>query len=622
MQHRKIVKILLLLSGYILLCSFNTDSASIEKAVVKYFYTRPDSMLQVIDKAEKNKILPSVRADYLRAMLYDARDMRTMKETCLRRILSSEEASADSRLYLGTLAMLVETLRHQGRYNECIPLSINGIEMARNCGDRINEYSLLCDMSEVSFNLGKNEEGYEYLYEVIRKGTSSDNVRELPYLSYAYGLLISNLISHDRYEEALEAANDREALLKKMADMPGSPMGYIELQKAYLYAKMAFIYQSMGQTAKAEEEYRKFMQTDYSRKVESGYNSIPYLSKAGRNREALQKIAAIHTIWENADTVNTQYRSLLEYEAENQGALGNYRLMSDLYKRSLVLADSINARLNKSRAQELSTIFNLNEKEAKIKDEQARAERNFLLFSGLAVIVFLLAIIMIVVYRNYLRVRQRNQIATRQIDELLQQRDELRRIYAENRNIKESIKENTEGSADEEVPAETASESVSASVSEPESESVTASVSASVSSSESESSSESASESESSSESASESASESGLSYETFLRMEQIIMERQLFLNPRLNRDDLLRIAGINKNDFGTLIQNHAGASNLNNYLNRLRVEYSVRLIKENKNYSIEAIAREAGFNSRATFYRAFYKQFGMTPTEYISTLD
>lgn len=618
MQHRKIVKILLLLSGYILLCSFNTDSASIEKAVIKYFYTRPDSMLQVIDKAEKNKILPSVRADYLRAMLYDARDMRTMKETCLRRILSSEEASADSRLYLGTLAMLVETLRHQGRYNECIPLSINGIEMARNCGDRINEYSLLCDMSEVSFNLGKNEEGYEYLYEVIRKGTSSDNVRELPYLSYAYGLLISNLISHDRYEEALEAANDREALLKKMADMPGSPMGYIELQKAYLYAKMAFIYQSMGQTAKAEEEYRKFMQTDYSRKVESGYNSIPYLSKAGRNREALQKIAAIHTIWENADTVNTQYRSLLEYEAENQGALGNYRLMSDLYKRSLVLADSINARLNKSRAQELSTIFNLNEKEAKIKDEQARAERNFLLFSGLAVIVFLLAIIMIVVYRNYLRVRQRNQIATRQIDELLQQRDELRRIYAENRNIKESIKENTEGCADEEVPAETASESVSASVSEPESESVTASVSASVSSSESESSSESASESESSSESASE----SGLSYETFLRMEQIIMERQLFLNPRLNRDDLLRIAGINKNDFGTLIQNHAGASNLNNYLNRLRVEYSVRHIKENKNYSIEAIAREAGFNSRATFYRAFYKQFGMTPTEYISTLD
>lgn len=607
MKPYKILVSIPLLFGNILLCSFNTDSASIEKAAVKYFYTRPDSMLQVIGEAEKNKILPSVRADYLRAMLYDARDMRTMKETCLRRILSSKEASADSKLYIGTLAMLVETLMHQGRYNECIPLSIKGIEMARNCGYRINEYSLLCAMSNVSFNLGRNEDGYEYIYEVIRKGTSTDNVRELPYVSYAYGLLISNLISDNRYEEALEAANDREALLKRMAEIPGSPTGYIELQKAYLYAKMADIYQSMGQTAKAEEEYRKFMQTDYSRKVESGYNTIPYLSKAGRNREALQKIAAIHTIWENADTVNTQYRSLLEYEAENQGALGNYRLMSDLYKRSLVLADSINARLNKSRAQELSTIFNLNEKEAKLKDEQARAERNFLLFSGLAVIVFLLAVIMIVVYRNYLRVRQRNHIATRQIDELLQQRDELRRIYAENRNIKESIKENikesTEGSANKETLAGTASESASAS------ESVTASASASVSSSESAS-------------SESESASESGLSYETFLRMEQIIMERQLFLNPRLNRDDLLRIAGINKNDFGTLIQNHAGASNLNNYLNRLRVEYSVRLIKENKNFSIEAISREAGFNSRATFYRAFYKQFGMTPTEYISTLD
>ena len=74
-------------------------------------------------------------------------------------------------------------------------------------------------------------------------------------------------------------------------------------------------------------------------------------------------------------------------------------------------------------------------------------------------------------------------------------------------------------------------------------------------------------------------------------------------------------------NALSYLLKRYAGVSNVNSYLNRLRVEYSVKLIKEKNNFSIEAIAEEAGFNSRSTFYRAFYKQFGMTPTEYIETL-
>lgn len=99
-----------------------------------------------------------------------------------------------------------------------------------------------------------------------------------------------------------------------------------------------------------------------------------------------------------------------------------------------------------------------------------------------------------------------------------------------------------------------------------------------------------------------------------------MITEQQLFLQPGFGRDELLHMTGINKNDLSSLLQDYAGASNLSNYLNRLRIEYSVKLMKENKKFSIEAIAQEAGFNSRATFYRAFYKQFGMTPTEYINS--
>lgn len=82
-----------------------------------------------------------------------------------------------------------------------------------------------------------------------------------------------------------------------------------------------------------------------------------------------------------------------------------------------------------------------------------------------------------------------------------------------------------------------------------------------------------------------------------------------------------MRITGIHKNNLSSLLQRYANATNLNDYINLLRVEYAIKLMRGNKNYSIKAIAGESGFYSRSTFYRAFYKEFDMTPAQYMNTL-
>ncbi|WCT09996.1 AraC family transcriptional regulator [Mucilaginibacter jinjuensis] len=53
--------------------------------------------------------------------------------------------------------------------------------------------------------------------------------------------------------------------------------------------------------------------------------------------------------------------------------------------------------------------------------------------------------------------------------------------------------------------------------------------------------------------------------------------------------------------------------------INKYRVEYIINSISGQKiaNYTFEGIALEAGFNSRTTFYRAFIKVTGETPTTY-----
>lgn len=569
MRFHSIIMLLLLLLGNVLLCSYKTDSMSVEKAVYKYCVAYPDSALILLDDAEEHKTMSNTRIDMLRAIVYGSMKMPAMKEACLRRVLSVNMIDTNPKRYLNALSLMVETLNEQCKYTECISMALQGMELAEKLDDKLTEYTLLCTLASVSFRLEQYEDGYDYLRQVIEDGKDSNNVRLLSYVSYAYGILMTYLSSKDRYEEALEAGKQRRELLERMKDMAGPPPGYIDQQNAYLYSKMANLYQSMGKVQEAEKAYSAFMQTEEAKRIESGYAILPYLQKAERHKEVLKRIRALHTRWGECDTIDMQYRVLLEYEARSEGALGNYERMAELNRRALTLTDSIYYRQNSSRAQEFATIFKVKEKEKLLQDEQAKSERRFLMFIGSVLVLVLLVTLVIVVYLNLNRVKRRNRIAARQIDELLKQREEFRHRFPPAEIKKEAdlpLKDSTEQA--KEAGGEVVNHS-----------------------------------------------------YETFLQMENIIMEEQLFLNPRFGRDELLRMTGIHKNDLSYLLKRYAGVSNVNSYLNRLRVEYSVKLIKEKNNFSIEAIAEEAGFNSRSTFYRAFYKQFGMTPTEYIETL-
>lgn len=57
---------------------------------------------------------------------------------------------------------------------------------------------------------------------------------------------------------------------------------------------------------------------------------------------------------------------------------------------------------------------------------------------------------------------------------------------------------------------------------------------------------------------------------------------------------------------------------NFTSWINRYRVEYFLEQAIENKNMTLEGLARDAGFTSRSTFISAFKKEKGMTPGEYL----
>lgn len=61
---------------------------------------------------------------------------------------------------------------------------------------------------------------------------------------------------------------------------------------------------------------------------------------------------------------------------------------------------------------------------------------------------------------------------------------------------------------------------------------------------------------------------------------------------------------------------------NFNTYLNKVRISRFLQDYVENRPKNLEAAAQNAGFQSPRTFYRAFFDEFKMTPTEYIEKLS
>ncbi len=70
---------------------------------------------------------------------------------------------------------------------------------------------------------------------------------------------------------------------------------------------------------------------------------------------------------------------------------------------------------------------------------------------------------------------------------------------------------------------------------------------------------------------------------------------------------------------------NHHKNKSFTNYINELRVQYSVEKLKESdmlKNYTIQGIAEEMGFNSAESFSSAFKKSTGIKPSYFVRKLS
>ncbi len=105
---------------------------------------------------------------------------------------------------------------------------------------------------------------------------------------------------------------------------------------------------------------------------------------------------------------------------------------------------------------------------------------------------------------------------------------------------------------------------------------------------------------------------------EAFVQLQKFIVENQKYLDPLLSMDKLADELSMSTSHFSKLINTYSG-HNFSDYINEFRIIQSKKLLsdKDFKQYTIVSIGLECGFNSKSTFYTAFKKFTGQTPSDY-----
>lgn len=101
-----------------------------------------------------------------------------------------------------------------------------------------------------------------------------------------------------------------------------------------------------------------------------------------------------------------------------------------------------------------------------------------------------------------------------------------------------------------------------------------------------------------------------------FAQIMKAIVEKKMYLNPNLSREDVIKEVYVPKNKFANLFKTYVH-TNFKNYINSLRIDAAIELMQLHPDYTIEAISQECGMASVQTFYRVFGEQTGMSPSEY-----
>ena len=538
-----------------------------EQYITDIYMDEPKRALQLLDEAETKQALPIYKVDDLRSMVYSYLYQDKSAFHYARRAYVHDSISGNHPDHLLKMTITLADLSHTlSEYKESNRYAVEGLELARRLDDRQSECKLLFCMGENKWMLSLKEEGYELFDKAIALLDGRKDKLSKSMLSYFYGVKMGYLINDNRLEDALQVGLQREKLLDGMKGNPEVREAFLDQQYGYVYSKLSRICHLLGDVERGKEYHKKY-QSPHAYNTPAGKrDATPYLLVTKQYQAVLNHCRDFKELMHRQDTLNIQYVGVLQREIDAYLALKDYEKVAALRASILSITDSIYRRDKTNAALELDNLYEVNEKEARI------AEQAFQLTIRTITLVFILCISLLSLFflwRMWVqnrKIKRKNQVLVERINEQMSMQTEMNRLQADAERI----------SGEQPFPETRQTEPEASDGNEEEAQ----------------------------------------MNKMIFGKLDYIIKRDNLYLSADISREELARMVKMNNTRFARMIKENTD-TNLNGYLNNLRLNYAMHLLKEHPEYTLRAIAEASGINSMPTFHQLFKARTGMTPSEF-----
>lgn len=554
----------------------------------------PDQALAMLDEAERQKALPSFQINWTRAQIYGGfKKMERVAVKWGKLVLEDDSVRNYPQYYFNMCKNLLESMIAIGEYEEAVRYAQSMIDVLERSGKPSDgKHNAYWALARVHRAIGDPDEAYEALDTAIvlcqsalerKKEMKAPLVSDHLLLFQYYQRKTDWLAEEGRMEEALPSAQALQEVVEQLRPLKGGPYPWqlpdaVFAQKEGIAAgTLAALSEQSGQQAEGKQWFARLQANPaVDKDPELIRQVIAYHQATGNDSQVIEKARLLADPVAYQDTIQEQRREACEVLADAYQRLGQTKESSAYYRTALTLADSLQQRSHETDALELATLMETQEKERQIEKqaEGLKWYRSVIGFTS-GIVVLLVAIVGLIV-RYSQTVKRKNCSLVTQIDLYLSYRDELQAARERIRQLEEAAGKATEEKLAEAEAAPTPEASTEA---------------------------------------------KQKADRLIFEQLDQQVRDLQLFLQPDFTRDMLLRLTPIGKNSISLLLKTFTG-ENFNGYINGLRLEYSLSLLKTCGHYTIEAIAHDSGFNNLRTYQRLFREKYGMTPDEYRKTLN
>lgn len=533
--------------------------------------TDPILAQRILDTVILRQSAPQYQIDWVQYMIHEKQRKFRLAERSAIQAFESDSTQQNVQYYMNMAENLSKLYISMGDYAKAIEYA--GKQLDKIKAQDLPEYTKrnpLWILAQSYMALGNKEQGYKLAGEALSiyraladtcKTLSQPTARRLYDLSQCYNTLTLWHCDAADYPRAYETAAEQWKTVQKLALIPDKyvPQIIVKGQESHCTGSLAYICTQLGRRREAEQWFSMLKKNPRFNTLEGRQPAIRYYYGINNQAGIIELALQNRKVYQSQDSIHPGNRDACLQLSEAYSVLGKYHPAMQYMRTALNITDSIHARFARDNALEMAVLYDTREKEFKIEKQAELLRSNRIILAASAAALVLLLLVLAMILRNMAVTRRRNKAMYGQIREQLKYKEQAQEQIARLEHLCTAMLPSFRtGNCPETFTEED----------------------------------------------------------KLFNALQELIYKEQLFRNPDLTRDYLVKRLFTNKNKLIAVLQSRTGMS-FTAYINGIRLETALRYLAGDKPH-LENIATECGFGSYRTMLRVFKAKYGMSPGEYI----